>query len=463
MHRHSRVQLDDIPITWIPLHQKNPRPLPSVDENPCYRDRNVCGPNPTVPVDKIPDLKRKHASSFRYPFRELDNLLADWHWLWREVPFKEPQLSWYDRHPHWRNILRDIDDSMLETLAADPALLSVFAREELGIRLPDYLDYSLQDNSSPSDSFAAPDGVKPLKWKQVERFVIARERLSDHTGGQLVEWCSGKGHLSRRLLECDCSREVIALEKDPALIGHGIQLAADQGLTIRFEQQDVLAASVARFCSGDSSHIALHACGRLHISMLRHCCAGRVAQIDLVPCCYHQTDDSPYRPLSDFVRRSTRLCLDYEALKLAVQETVNAAPNARRNRKRLQQWRLGFDSLLRAYCNYRHYLSLPSIPSSKAGEDFQSFCQHAAMIKGIVLPDGVDHAYMEQLGRERFAQISREDLVRQLFRRPLELWLAYDRCLYLEEQGYRVSLRGFCPRQVTPRNLWIHARRLVSE
>lgn len=403
-----------------------------------------------------------HASSFRCRFRELDFLLAEWFWLWREVPFKQPRLPWYDSHPHWRQILRAIDDSLLDALAADPAQLGVFAREALGIRLPDDLEHAPQDDISPCDPLTAPDGVKPHKWEQVERFVSARGQLTDDTDRPLVEWCAGKGHLSRRLLERDCSREVIALEKDLALIEHGVRIAADQGLTIRFEQQDVLAASVARFCSDDSSHVALHACGRLHISMLHHCCAGRVAQVDLVPCCYHQTDDSPYRPLSYFVRHSTRLCLDHDALKLAVQETVNATPNARRHRARLQQWRLGFDSLLRTYCGQQEYLPVPSLASSEAGNDFRDFCEGAAMIKGIALPRGIDYPHMEQLGRHRFAQVSREDLVRQLFRRPLELWLVYDRCLYLEEQGYEVALRRFCPRQVTPRNLWIHARRRVS-
>lgn len=342
-------------------------------------------------------------------------------------------------------------------------MLGVFAREEPGIRLPDCLGDTLLDDFSSSDSLDAPDGVKPRKWEQVERFVIAREQLSDDTDRQLVEWCAGKGHLSRRSLERNASREVVALEKDPALIEHGVQIAAHQGLTIRFEQQDVLAATVGPFCSSDSSHVALHACGRLHISMLRHCCAGRVAQIDLVPCCYHQTDDNPYRPLSAFVRQNTQLCLDYDALKLAVQKTVRAAPNARRHRMRLQRWRLGFDRLLRTYCGHQDYLPVPSMSSSEAGDDFQAFCQRAAVIKGVLLPDGIDYVHMERLGRERFAQVSREDLVRQLFRRPLELWLAYDRCLYLEEQGYEVSLRGFCPRQVTPRNLWIHTRRSVSK
>ena len=421
------------------------------------------GPNETDPIDWIPALNATQAPSFRNHFRELDKLLFAWHWLWREVPFKQPHLSWYDHHPHWRHILRDIDDSTLEALAADPALLSAFAQDELDIRLPDLPDYSPPDDGTPPGPFDAPDGVKPRKWAQLEHFVTARERLSDDTSGQLVEWCAGKGHLSRRLLARDGRREAIALEKDPVLIGHGNKIAADLGLKITFEQQDVLAASVARFCSGESSHVALHACGRLHLSMLRHCCAGRVAQIDLVPCCYHQTDDNPYRPLSDFVRQNTHLRLDYEALKLAVQETVSAAPNARRNRTRLQQWRLGFDNLLRLNCGYQDYLPVPSLSSSEAGGDFRSFCQHAAMIKGIVLPDAIDYAYAEQLGRQRFAQVSREDLVRQLFRRPLELWLVLDRCLYLEEHGYAVSLRGFCPRHVTPRNLWIHARRSVPE
>jgi hypothetical protein len=402
-------------------------------------------------------------SSFQCRFRALDDLLAEWHWLWREVPFKQPRLSWYERHPQWRAILRDVDDSMLETLAADPALLQMFAQEQLGIRLSDFTGDILQDDFSSPGSLDVPDGVKPRKWEQVERLVIARAQLSRDTDRQLVEWCAGKGHFSRRSLERNASREVIALEKDPTLIEHGIRIAALQGLTMRFEQQDVLAANVGRFCSNDSSHVALHACGRLHISMLRHCCAGRVAQIDLVPCCYHQVDDITYQPLSDFVRRSTQLCLDHDALKLAVQETVKAAPNARRHRVRLQQWRLGFDCLLRTYCGQQNYLPVPSMSSSEAGDDFQAFCQRAAMIKGVALPDDIDYGHMQRLGRERFAQVSREDLVRQLFRRPLELWLAHDRCLYLEEQGYEVTLRGFCPRDVTPRNLWIHARRLMAE
>ena len=51
------------------------------------------------------------------------------------------------------------------------------------------------------------------------------------------------------------------------------------------------------------------------------------------------------------------------------------------------------------------------------------------------------------------------ELLRGLFRRPLEVWLLLDRALYLQEQGYRVRLGQFCPAQLTPRNLLLLAER----
>ncbi|MNJ72573.1 hypothetical protein D3C77_692410 [compost metagenome] len=51
------------------------------------------------------------------------------------------------------------------------------------------------------------------------------------------------------------------------------------------------------------------------------------------------------------------------------------------------------------------------------------------------------------------------ELVRGLFRRPLELWLLLDRALFLHEQGYRVRLGCFCPPHLTPRNLLLLAER----
>ncbi|MGO1269422.1 MAG: SAM-dependent methyltransferase, partial [Pseudomonas bubulae] len=65
----------------------------------------------------------------------------------------------------------------------------------------------------------------------------------------------------------------------------------------------------------------------------------------------------------------------------------------------------------------------------------------------------------EAAGRERLAQVRNLELVRGLFRRPLELWLVLDRALYLEENGYAVQVGEFCDSQLTPRNLMVLAQR----
>jgi hypothetical protein len=44
-----------------------------------------------------------------------------------------------------------------------------------------------------------------------------------------------------------------------------------------------------------------------------------------------------------------------------------------------------------------------------------------------------------------------------VFRRAIEVWLVLDRALYLQQQGYHVSVTTFCEKQLTPRNILILA------
>ncbi|MGL4907352.1 MAG: hypothetical protein ACRC38_11630, partial [Plesiomonas sp.] len=92
-------------------------------------------------------------------------------------------------------------------------------------------------------------------------------------------------------------------------------------------------------------------------------------------------------------------------------------------------------------------------------QGFIAFVHWAAEKKGIALPDEVDWAYWERVGQQRHLQVSRTELVRHLFRRPIEIWLALDRALYLQEQGYDVQLGEFCEHPITPRNIMIHGKR----
>jgi hypothetical protein len=119
-------------------------------------------------------------------------------------------------------------------------------------------------------------------------------------------------------------------------------------------------------------------------------------------------------------------------------------------------YRLGFDELLRAELGLMDYLPIPSIKKSQLSEGFVAFCQWAAQQKGIELPN-VDYTRFQHCGEQRFWAMERLSLVQSGFRRLLELWLVLDKAMYLEERGYQVTLSEFCKRDVTPRNILVHA------
>lgn len=80
-------------------------------------------------------------------------------------------------------------------------------------------------------------------------------------------------------------------------------------------------------------------------------------------------------------------------------------------------------------------------------------------MKQLPAPSSEDWQALEHQGWQRLAEVRNLELLRGLFRRPLELWLLLDRALLLEEQGYHVRIGSFCPSELTPRNLLLLAER----
>src|SRR3546814_15111250 len=71
----------------------------------------------------------------------------------------------------------------------------------------------------------------------------------------------------------------------------------------------------------------------------------------------------------------------------------------------------------------------------------------------------LDGSVLEAAGHQRLAEVRNLELVRGLFRRPLELWLVLDRALFLSQKNYNVRLGTFCKTPLTPRNLMLLAER----
>ncbi len=390
-------------------------------------------------------------------FTQLAERLAEWQPLWRCLPFQHPRLPWRSRWPRIAEALLALSEPELARLQEDPFTDSPLAGwlpvEDLA-RLVALPELAGQGESLPE---AWREGVGERKWRQVQAFLPRIEVRRDEA---LVEWCAGKGHLSRALSHHH-AMEVTALEWQPALCESGQVLAERQGARVALREQNVMAEDAGRWLNGRTRVAALHACGDLHRRLLELAVEAGSA-VTLAPCCYQRTADDRYQPLSRLGRRLVAdhgLALSRDDLALAVQETVTAPRGVQRHRQRAGAWRLGFDRLQRQVRGIDAYLPVPSLAYGQMPETFAAFCRWAADRKGIALPGNVDWVRLEAGGWQRQAEVARLEVARHLFRRPLEVWLALDRLVFLEEAGYAVELGTFCARALTPRNLVLRARR----
>jgi hypothetical protein len=396
--------------------------------------------------------------------------LAKWAPLWRPLPFQgEP--AWLQQRPTLANELLALPDERIEALDADPAALEQWTAARVpGIDALFRAAQACVDDAQPAAALAVAErcgrDVPGRKWQQLLHFAAATGAQAG--ARQLVEWCSGKAHLSRLLLQqharCRIDGSVAvahAVEWNGELCSAGRTLAARDGTAIQFHRADALAITATEAGLTPQAHaLALHACGDLHIALLRKAAEAGVAAIDVAPCCYHLTRETRWQPLSQALAgcELVPLALTRDDLRLAVQETVTSGARAIRQQRELAAWRLGFDLLQREVRGIDGYLPTPSRPPRVLQEGFEAFCHDMAAHHGLTLPGSVDYANILAKGQHRLAEVRRLELPRHACRRALEILLVADRALWLAEQGYAVSVRTFCPRPLTPRNLLLQAR-----
>ena len=182
----------------------------------------------------------------------------------------------------------------------------------------------------------------------------------------------------------------------------------------------------------------------------------RAPAIDLAPCCYQLTAAETYQPLL----ADSALKLDRVALKLAVTETVTASPREAANSAQASAWKLAFLNLREQLLPTAAYQPFRPVPASWQGEGFAGFLSRLAEREALPLPAGLDLLACEAAGWQRHHESRRLQLVRMAFRRAIEIWLLCDLAGWLEKQGYAVTLREFCARSLSPRNLLLSARLL---
>ncbi|WP_406667908.1 methyltransferase [Gallaecimonas sp. GXIMD1310] len=367
--------------------------------------------------------------SYSDQFHALGTMLQCYRQDWQQRPFT---------CQHW-----PFDDFSEAQLSSGAAL----AMRPL---LAPWLDYRLPEASKVPlrTPTRLASGIGGRKWQQITDFAGAAD-----VNGPALEWCAGKGHLGR-LLAVN-GQAVLSLELQLQLCQQGETLAQHWQVPQQFVCADALTPAAAQFFEPARQALALHACGRLHMTFLRQAVNASVQRLTLSPCCYHLIDDEHYQPMSQQGRQQ-QLSLSRFDLKLPLEELVTGGARAGRLRQQENRYRLAFDALQQDLGG-EGYLPVPSAPKTLFNGSFADFAGWAAAQKGLTLPPSLDSEYYLAVADARLPLINRINQVRHWYRRPLELWLLLDRVCYLQEAGYKVSLSTFTDHHNTPRNALIDA------
>ena len=390
-------------------------------------------------------------------FTALDAFLIEHQALWKPRPFTHLSLAWEASYPELALWLRGRSLEDAENAHNQPADL-VDAPEPFASLAALSAELSvvgeLPEHALDAAGHRLNVDVPGRKWQQIEAFASRLSFASQPT--HWLDWCSGKGHLGRRLL--GAGQQLTCVEYDPLLVASGQALSQRHHLHALHVEQDVLAANASAVLSANHTPVALHACGDLHVRLMQLASAAGCLHMAIAPCCYNRISRSEYQALSSEGSASF-LQLSLEDLALPMSETVTAGARVRRQRDTSMARRLAFDLLQRQVRGVDEYLPTPSLPSAWLDKPFADYCHDLADLKELSTVGTPDWAALEAAGWQRLAEVRNLELLRGLFRRPLELWLNLDRALFLAEQGYAVRLGTFCESALTPRNFLLLAER----
>lgn len=378
----------------------------------------------------------------------LDTCLLAFHPLWHPQPFRELRPAWCEQWPALAAELLALPETQVQQLNDDSAAaLALLARHlpEVAAILPLADVPACTSRPLPARDAYWDKDIPGRKRAQIEAFAAAAQSSEQ----PLLDWCGGKGHLGR-LLAMSRAQPVHSLDFDAALCAEGQSLARRLGLDQHFIHADAL--QVMDWPQAGQHAVALHACGELHRRLIRQAASQRAQALDIAPCCYYRGVETHYQPLSG----PLQLQLTRDDTRLAVTETVTAKARESRQHDQALAWKLGFDAYRRQQGDGQ-YRTFKPIPPTWLRAPFGEFMQQITQREGLPPMPAAAVSEFEKIGWQRRQQVRTYSIARHAFRRALEIWLALDLAVYLENQGYAVQLGRFCERQLTPRNLLLSA------
>jgi hypothetical protein len=404
--------------------------------------------------------------------QQIQNFLSRYTDMWNvEIMNEYPKsLEFYPKE--WIDLLSTLSDAELYAIDCKKTVEKIKgssfehfmneARELCQIaEIPELPDIPLED--------WAFNGVKKKKEHEIQKIVPILKKIKDTTNFEyIVDVGGGVGHLSRVLSHYH-SIPSVSLDRDPNFQKIGIQRLSKYR---KIEGSRDVSFINLDFSKSENSEIlktifkpqafslGLHTCGALANTLIQKSIDHKTVGLLSFGCCYHTLKSGIDFPLSDFYKKQNFQRLNLYSFTLATRAHAEISFKDYQTKERVKYYRYALHLFLIKHFKQNDFISVGDCPIRTYWGPFADY------IRNKLSEQNIDHDFSDD-DFNRFykdPEIQKElktmwlcNIIRWQLGLCLEVFLLLDRCLYLEEQGYVVTIKQYFKDTISPRNIGILA------
>jgi hypothetical protein len=312
-------------------------------------------------------------------------------------------------------------------------------------------------------------GVKKKKRHEIQKIVPVLKRVRDELKFEcVVDIGGGVGHLSRVLshyhqipsVSIDQNVEFqdigkMRLQKFRKL--DGAQDVTFMNLTFGKDEDS---ADLKKVFHENSLGLGLHTCGPLANTLINATIDYQTKGLLSFGCCYHKMKADIDFPLSSFYKENKLPVLNLFGFTLATRSHAEMTFDTYQTKERVKNYRYALHLFLMEHFNNKTYTDVGECHLSMYWKPFHYYIQDK--LKHLKLEHNFSDEYFDNFYDDPALQRELRvmflcNIIRWQLGRVLEVYLQVDRCLYLEEHSYEVSLNQYFDEALSPRNLGILA------
>jgi len=399
------------------------------------------------------------------------NFLTPYQEIWnKEVLNNYPDsIQWYSEE--WIEYLEHLSDEKLHQIDAhiDYSYLQNSSMKNLCEELIRLVQIPLENISKRELPIKAFNKIKDKKEYEIGMIVSFIEKIfHEKKFSKVLDFGSGVGNLAR-ILSDYYDIKTTCLEKDPYLISQGKKYLERHAGAVAQKNIHFQEFSLEKWNNESKLHIekdafilGLHSCGNLSQRILETSTFARPKFILNFGCCYLKMNTDTDLNVSSFAKKNSHT-ISKAGLTLATRFRVGFDFKEYELKKRVKNYRYALHLFFYHELGLKDFLSVGDSKPRDYEQDFAFYAQKKIQKTQAALtitPEKLNLFYNDKENQKKIRQMFLADIIRNHFGRAVENLILLDRSIFLEEQGYQVTLSTFFDELQSPRNRGIFAERI---